>query len=196
MVCHECDLLVDLPRLQHGEKAYCPRCRFLLHANRKSANTIVFAFSVTALLFLILSNAFPFLGFSAGGQAQTITLLESVNVLVTENFPGLAAIVFASTIAIPAAFLVGVIYVSSSISMGRLLPATKGALRLVLQLIPWSMAEIFLIGILVSFVKIISLADVALGLSFWSYFLFTVSMTVVISHLDKRALWQRVESIQ
>ncbi|MFT6052025.1 MAG: paraquat-inducible protein A [Halioglobus sp.] len=195
MVCHECDLLVDLPQLAFGEKAHCPRCRYLLMSNRKNAGTIVFAFSVSALLFLILSSAFPFLGFSAGGQSQTITLLESINVLATEKFPGLAAIVFAFTIAIPAVFLVGVIYVSSSISLRQLLPGTKGTLRLVLRLIPWSMAEIFLIGILVSFIKIVSLADVALGLSFWSYFLFTISMTVVVSHLDKRGLWRDIESL-
>jgi paraquat-inducible protein A len=195
MVCHECDLLVDLPQLALGEKAHCPRCRYLLISNRKNARTIVFAFSVSSLLFLILSGAFPFLGFSAGGQAQTITLLESINALVTEKFPGLAAIVFTFTIAIPAVFLVGVIYVSSSISLRQLLPGTKGTLRLVLRLIPWSMAEIFLIGILVSFIKIVSLADVALGLSFWSYFLFTVSMTVVVSHLNKRELWRDIESL-
>ena len=192
IVCHECDLLVGVPRLPMGRKAFCPRCNYLLAANRPSAQNRVFAFAVAGLMFLLLANAFPFLGFSAKGQGNAVTLLGSVAILVTENFPLLAAIVFASIIVIPAAVLVGVVYVSTSLSLGKLLPGTKAILRWVLLLVPWSMAEIFLIGILVSFIKIVAIAEVTLGLSFWSYVLFSVSTTTVVLHLDKRDIWQRV----
>lgn len=124
-----------------------------------------------------------------------MTLLQSVSILVAENFPALATIVFASIIAIPAAFLLGVVYFSSSLALNRLLPGTKAALRWVLMALPWSMAEIFLVGILISFIKIVEIADVALGLSFWSYVLFSVCMTVVVLHLDKRELWSRITAL-
>ena len=192
MVCHECDLLIGVPPLEFGQKAFCPRCNYLLASNRRHAQDSVFAFSVSALLFLSLANVFPFLGFSAKGQERTVTLLQSVAILITENFSSLAAVVFISIVAIPGAFLIGVIYVSSSLTLQRLLPGTQSILRWVLLLLPWSMAEIFLIGILVSFIKLVAIADVALGLSFWSYVLFSVCMTVVVLHLDKRELWQRV----
>ncbi|MBT8132547.1 MAG: paraquat-inducible protein A, partial [Gammaproteobacteria bacterium] len=141
------------------------------------------------------SNSFPFLGFSAQGQERTVTLLQSVAILVTENFPSLAAIVFALIIIIPGIFLLGVVYYTSAISLNRRLPGTRRILRWVLMLLPWSMAEIFLIGILVSFIKIVSMADVALGLSFWSYVLFSICMTVVALHLDRREVWRRVREL-
>jgi paraquat-inducible protein A len=195
MVCHECDLLIGMPALEFGQKAFCPRCNYLLAANRPHAQAMVFAFAVAGLGFLLLATAFPFLGFSASGQERTVTLLQSIAILVTEDLPSLAAIVFASIIAIPAAFLVGIIYVSSALAIQRLLPGTVALLRWVLMLAPWSMAEIFLIGILVSFVKIVEIADVSLGMSFWSYVLFTVCMTVVVLYLDKRELWQRIQML-
>jgi len=195
MVCHECDLLMAVPALETGQKAYCPRCNYLLAANRPHALTMVFAFAVSGLLFLLLSTAFPFLGFSASGQERTVTLLQSIAILVTEDLPSLAAIVFASIILIPGAFLVGTIYVSSALKLNRLLPGTVAVLRWIMMLMPWSMAEIFLISILVSFVKIVTIADVSLGLSFWSYVLFTVCMTVVVLYPDKRELWKRVWSL-
>ncbi|MDH3647776.1 MAG: paraquat-inducible protein A [Gammaproteobacteria bacterium] len=195
MVCHECDLLIGVPLLEPGEKAFCPRCNFLLAANRRNAQDKIFAFAVAALLFLALANAFPFLGFSAQGQERTVTLLQCVAILITENFPSLAAIVFALIIAIPAIFLLGVIYFSSSLALSRRLPATEITLRWMLWLLPWSMAEIFLIGILVSFIKIVAMADVALGLSFWSYVFFSVCITVVVMHLDKRELWRGVRAL-
>ena len=195
MVCHECDLLLAVPALASGQKAYCPRCNYLLAAHRPHALTMVLAFGVSGLVFLLLSTAFPFLGFSASGQERTVTLLQSILILVTEDLPSLAAIVFASIILIPGAFLIGAVYVSSALKLNRSLPGTVMVLRWMLMLMPWSMAEIFLIGILVSFVKIVTIADVSLGLSFWSYVLFTVCMVVVTLYPDKRRLWARVRSL-
>ena len=153
---------------------------------------MVFAFAVSGLAFLALSIAFPFLGFSASGQERTVTLLQSVLILVTEDLPSLAVIIFAAIVLIPAAFLIGAIYVSTALRMNRRLPGTINVLRWTLMLMPWSMGEIFLISILVAFVKILSIADVSLGLSFWSYVLFTVCITVVVLYPDKRRLWVRV----
>ena len=193
IVCHECDLLNDVPELDVGEKAFCARCGYLLAANRPHAQGMVFAFSVTALVFLGLAIAFPFLGFSTRGQEQTVTLIQSITVLVAKNFPELAFVVFALIIAVPAALLLGIVYVSMAIFFERRLPGIRTTLRWSITLVPWSMAEVFLIGILVSFIKIVSLADVALGLSFWSYSLFTVCITVVVLHIDRREMWRRVQ---
>ncbi len=97
MACHECDLLVAVPALASGQKAYCPRCNYLLAAHRPHAQAMTFAFAVSGLLFLALSTIFPFLGFSASGQERTVTLLQSILILATEDLPSLAAIIFAAT---------------------------------------------------------------------------------------------------
>ncbi len=191
MACHECDLLIAVPALAGGQKAYCPRCGYLLAANRPHALTMVFAFAMSGLLFLMLSTAFPFLGFSASGQERTVTLLQSVVILFVD-LPSLGAIVFVAIVLIPAAFLLGAIYVCVALKMNRRLPGTVFVLRWTLMLMPWSMGEIFLISILVAFIKIVEIADVALGLSFWTYAFFTVCMAVVMLYPDKRQLWNRV----
>lgn len=193
IVCHECDLLNDVPVLDVGQKAFCPCCGFLLTANRSQAQSRILAFSVTALFFLALANMFPFLGFSARGQENTVTLIQSVAILVTKNYPELAFVVFLLIIAIPAVLLLSIIYVSTSIAINRRLPGIRKTMRAALLLMPWSMAEIFLVGILVSFVKIVTLADVALGLSFWAYAFFTICSIVVMLHIDKREMWRRIK---
>jgi paraquat-inducible protein A len=42
MACHECDLLIAVPALDVGQKAYCPRCNYLLAAHRPHAQAMVF----------------------------------------------------------------------------------------------------------------------------------------------------------
>ena len=196
IVCHECDLLVGVPVLVPGQKAFCPRCGYLLTANRPHAFHMILACAVTGLIFLALGTAFPFLGFSAGGQNRTVTLLQSIGILAAEKMPEMAVIVFASIILIPAIFLLGIIYVLAGIIRRKALPEMTRILRWSLKLVPWSMAEIFLIGILVSFVKIVTIADVSLGLSFWSYTLFTMSVAAIVVFIDKRELWSRVKALQ
>ncbi len=196
MVCHECDLVVDVPALEVNEKAYCPRCDYFLAANRPAALGKVFAYSATALIFLVLANAFPFLSLSASGREQAVTLPQSVAILFNEDHIALSAIVFATIIGVPAMLLAGVLYVSIAIRLPHGLPGTRRALRWSLNLVPWSMAEIFLIGILVSFIKIVALADVAMGLSFWAYVAFTVFLTLVLINLDRREIWRRVKEVR
>ena len=196
MVCHECDLVVDVPALALNDKAFCPRCNYLLAANRPYALEKIFAYSATALVFLVLANTFPFLSLNASGQEQSVTLPESVAILFDEDHVLLSGIVFATIIGVPAVLLLGVVYVSLAIRLPRGLPGMRRALRWSLHLIPWSMAEIFLIGILVSFIKIVALANVALGLSFWAYVLFTVFMMLVLINLDRREVWRHVQAVR
>ena len=72
----------------------------------------------------------------------------------------------------------------------------RKVLNMVFTLIPWSMVEIFLIGALVSLIKIISMAEIALGLSFYAFILFALSMTIVILHIDKRELYQLLAQVE
>ena len=196
MVCHECDLVVDVPVLEVNDRAYCPRCSYLLASNRPNAFAKMFAYSVAALIFLVLANAFPFLSLNAGGHEQSVTLPGSVAVLFNEDHVLLSAIVFATIIGVPAVLLLGIVYVSIAIRLPQGLPGMRRMLRWSLNLIPWSMAEIFLIGILVSFIKIVSLADVALGLSFWAYVSFTVFLVLVLINIDRREVWRRVQAVR
>jgi len=194
MVCHECDLLVDVPALKDHDKAFCPRCDYLLASNRPNAAEKILAFSMTAMIFLLLANSFAFISLSAGGQEQTVTLIDSVNILFEEHAL-LAGIVFATIIGVPGSLLAAMGYVSFSLRLAKRLPGTHWALRWSLRMLPWSMAEIFLIGILVSFIKIMALARVELGVSFWAYVFFTASLMLVILNVDRRELWRRVNAL-
>lgn len=193
VACHECDLLVRVPPLKPREHANCPRCGHLLTAKRPDASARLLAYSLTALLFLVLGNAFPFITLNARGMEQEVSLMGSVAVLFTEDYRLLAAIVFATIALVPAALLCCVAYVSLSIQVGRVLPAVRTCLRWSIALAPWNMAEIFLVGILISFIKIVDLADVTLGLSFWAYTLFTLGLVLITLNFDRRELWSQLD---
>ncbi len=192
IVCHECSNKVHIPPLQHRQKAACPRCGFVLTSHNNQANERMLAFSFTALIFLGLSLCFNFLGFSANGQEQNINILEGIQVLVDQDYLFLALIQLLAIVVLPGVMLVGIIYVLLPLQFGLRPYYGRRVLSIVYALMPWSMAEIFLVGVLVSLIKISSLADISIGPSFYAYIGFTLCLTATVLHMDKHKLYSLV----
>ena len=56
-------------------------------------------------------------------------------------------------------------------------------------------ALLFVIGVIVSLVKIMKLATVVIGISFWAYIGFALCLIGAISHLDRLSVWQAVDRV-
>ncbi|GIU32036.1 paraquat-inducible protein A [Shewanella schlegeliana] len=189
-VCGECELTLLIPKLAVNQKALCPRCGYLLTARRNNCLDRILAFAISALIFLILSFQFEFISFEYNGLGDSIKLLDSVSILIDNGYAWLAIIEVASVFVIPGFILISLIYLVFFLRQGRYPPKGLGLTSVIFKLIPWNMVEIFLIGTLVSFVKIISIAEIGLGTSYFSFILFSISMTAALLHLDKRAFYQ------
>ncbi|WP_075608876.1 paraquat-inducible protein A [Alteromonas pelagimontana] len=180
-----------LPQLAHRQRAVCPRCGHTLLTYRRNDAEITLAYAISGLIFLSLSLPFNFLTFRTSGQQHHINLPEGLAVLVDNNYLSLAIITGLATLILPGMVLTGI----AGMSLGRFInhpkPYFKHVHHWVNLLIPWSMAEIFLVGTLVSLIKITSLAEVTVGLSFYAFIAFTLCMTLCLVYYDdhRMALW-------
>lgn len=193
IACHECDLLIHLPPLMEGQKALCPRCGHVLTQKRVNAREKVLAFAISAIIFLVFSLPFDFLSFESKGNARIVTLGESIESLSLYDFESIAILIFLTTIFVPGVFLLGLLYVLISLSTSKLFKYTEKTAKFLFSLLHWNMAEIFLIGILVSFVKIASMAKVDFGLSFFAYVSFIIFLALTVSNLDRFQFWRWVK---
>lgn len=156
----------------------------------------VFAYAVAAAILLALANSFSFLSFSANGLGNVITLPQAPESLWNYGMPVLAALVAAFIIVIPALVLMLLILVSAPLVLGRRASWVPSAARLLFALQHWAMAEVFIISVIVSLVKIAALATVVLGISFWSYVGFSLCLTLALASLDRYQCWQSIESLE
>ena len=186
--CHECDHQVCLPPVPHKHKASCPRCGFELCTHYEHGLQWVCALAIAALILLFASLPFEFLSFAAGGQQHNINILSGLTVLFTEDYAMLALLQAIAILILPGIILSAILYVLIPLQFGYVVPKAKNIARVIVLLLPWSMAEIFLIGVLVSLVKVSSLADVAVGPSFYAFLLFTLSMTCMLIFFDEHQL--------
>jgi paraquat-inducible protein A len=193
IACHECDLLLNITELGPKQKASCPRCQFTLTVNRENICDKILAYAVASLIFLAITFGFPFITLDTQGQERTITLLETISVLFELKYWVLSALITFFVLIAPLAFLLGIITVTLSIKKDAATFNQHGLLRALTSLAPWSMVEIFVIGLLVSLIKIVVLADITLDLAFFSFVLFSICLTSTFLHVDKVQLWRLVK---
>ena len=189
--CEQCLTVVTLPALGHRQRAVCPNCGHTLLTCRRHQNDNVFALALSALIFLALSLPFNFLSFRSSGIQHQIALPDSFITLFNEDYMSLALITGLATVIFPGLVLIGMLILSHCRHHNIRRSFVRHIFFWVKALLPWSMAEIFLVGTLVSLIKISSMADISIGLSFYAFIGFAICMTACIIQFDsnRTALW-------
>jgi paraquat-inducible protein A len=185
VICHECDLLVSIGPLPDGYKANCPRCGFVFTRRFTNALDRMLIFALTAVICLMFSNMFGYVNLLVQGQEREISLLETVQVLFELKEWALSVFMMLIIIGLPAFFAVLVSWLAIAIKLRRVSPRTINLLRFIGYLRFWNMAEIFFLGILISMVKVASLARIEVGYSFWAYAFFNVFFIAALLNYDK-----------
>ncbi|GAK18736.1 LOW QUALITY PROTEIN: paraquat-inducible protein A [Vibrio sp. JCM 19053] len=194
--CEECGLVVRIPDIEQGQKAQCPRCSHsLTKVNAKPYQSVI-AISSACLIMLVLSISFPFMSFSVQGLSQEITLLHAAKMLAEFQNVLLGVLLLATVIVLPAIYVGLILFLHlEALKARKHTPSKKQQrmakvlCRLLFRVEPWLMVDVFLIGVLVSLIKIASLADIGMGTSFWAFCVYTVLVVKCISMVDKSWLW-------
>ncbi|MFC0668061.1 paraquat-inducible protein A [Azotobacter chroococcum] len=163
VACHECDLLMLKPELTPGERAECPRCGFELFSHQPHMLGRSLALVIAALLLYVPANFLPILQLRLLGQTSQDTVWSAVVALYESGLQGIGVVVFLCSMGIPLLKLLCQLAVLLSIRWG--VGRGYGLLlyRIYHHLREWGMLEVYFMGILVSIVKLVSLADLAVG---------------------------------
>ncbi len=182
-------MLIDTSNIKENQSCYCPGCNGFQYTLHKNALQRTVAFSISALIMMILANAFPFLTFEAQGQTRVITVVQAAGDLMQQEFLLIAFLVFAFVLVLPFIYLTCIFWLTLPLILGckPIGPVLMG--RLMSYFLPWVMAEVFIVAVLVALVKVISMADIIFGFSFWAYIGFVVFFLLTASTANRHQLW-------
>lgn len=193
LACHECDLLMRKPVLQVEEKASCPRCGFELLAHRAHVQRRSLALVLTALALFLPANFLPIMQLDLLGQATQDTVWSGVVSLYRSGMAAVALIVFLCSMVIPLLKLLCQLLVLLSIRWrvgllwGRRLYRTYHHLR------EWGMLEVYLMGILVSIVKLMDMADLTLGTGLLCFIGLLLAQVWLEVSMSPHQIWEALE---
>lgn len=182
--CPECDLLMSKPVLKPGDQAQCPRCGYKLAFSRERIVERGLALVLAALILFVPANFLPIMRLNLLGRDSYETVWSGVGSLYRSGMQGIAAVVFLCSMLVPLLKLLCQLMVLASIELQRGKRTGLLLYRIYHHLRDWGMLEVYLLGILVSIVKLRDMADLTLGvglLCFVGLLLVQVWLEVIMS---------------
>jgi paraquat-inducible protein A len=192
--CHECDLLMRKPELAMGERASCPRCGYELFRHNNQVVKRSLALAVAALLLYVPACFFPIMQINVLGQSSldtvwsgVLSLYEAGGVLQT-----IAVVVFLSSMVIPLFKLLiqFLVLLSIRLDIGR----SYGLYmyRIYHHMREWGMLEVYLMGILVSMVKLIDIAKPSLGVGLFCFVALLLVQVWLEVTMEPHQIWEEL----
>ena len=168
-----------------------------MHGSRRRVDH-VFALVVAGCVLFLVGNAFPLVSLEAQGNGVTTTLLGAALHMWQQNMQLVAGLVLVTTILAPAFDLCAMLYLTTGvlrIDRGyatTMPPWSARVLRAVQAVRPWGMLEVFMLGALVSIVKLGQMAAVVVGPALYSIGLLILVLAAANSAFNPRDVWTRL----
>lgn len=189
IACPECDLIQREPAHLRRHTLACARCNATLYHSAPNALDTTLAAMVAAAVLFAMANAFPLMSLELQGQAISATLFGMIHALHDAGMTSVALLVLFTLVLMPALEIGAFIYLLGPLKLGRIAPGFGRVARLLNTAQPWSMVEVFLLGVLVSIGKLEDFADLTLEAGFWCIGAVMLLMAVAHTIFDQRDLW-------
>jgi paraquat-inducible protein A len=195
-VCPDCGLLLQPLAPRRNQTTICPRCSQQLHRYKHNAIQKALALSLTGLLLFLPANFLPLLTFTVLGIATRSSIAQACLHLFDQGQYFVGVIVVLTTLIFPLAILSGLLLITLGLTqqqkgawMGRLF-------RLYHHLTEWAMTDVFLVGVLITIVKMAHMAAVTLNAGFFCLIGLVVVTVVCQTVIDPHLFWSLMDEEQ
>ncbi len=193
IACHECDLLHTFKAIPIGGKAICIRCGAFLYRNVPNSIDRALALYLAAFMLFILTNTFPFITLKIGGHIEENIMASGAFAFIRFGMSELSILVLITGFIFPFLVITGMLYVLFSVKFGYRFWKMAKVLRITQAISPWSLLGVFMLGVLISFVKLRDMATVIPGIALPSLAAFLVVSTAAHASVDVSQIWQRMK---
>ena len=195
IACPSCDAVYRAEEPEAGGRVVCHRCHRVLIRPRGGAILQIVALALAVLVLLWGALFLPFLEIEARGLRQETSIFGTAISFSGPELAWLSVAVVAMIIGIPMARMMLLIYALGPLLAGRPpLPSAALAFRWADELRPWSMAEIFILGVGVALVKIVDLAQVHIGAAFWMFVALVVITLIQDTYMCRWTIWNALDA--
>ncbi|NOR55506.1 MAG: paraquat-inducible protein A [Sulfurovum sp.] len=189
IICGHCFTLHEETPIKDGAKACCVGCGAVLYRYDTKLIDYGLSLSIAGLIFFILANAFPLVQIDILGTSQYITIPKTIYALFESGFFLVGLLCACLILVFPLMIFLINIMLFSLFHFKRGKALSKHLLILLSHISPWNMVDIFLISIMVALVKLIGLAQIHMGISFWTLIVFVGIDIYIVKQIHISELW-------
>ena len=174
VLCPSCDLLVSLPPKVKGRRELCPRCAQVLRPAYEPSLSDEAALAIAALLCLVIAVSEPFLSVESFSVREEMSLTSIISVL-RFDWSALLYIFLLLTFGLPCTLLCELI----AVGLFRYRPG-RFFCNVYTFCHRYTMVDVFILGVLVSLVKLTSLATVGFYEGFVASAAFALLLLIIL----------------
>lgn len=193
IACPACDLVYENISIDYSQNSYCSRCGTLLNSPKKNSIINTLAFSIAGLILFFPAILLPIMTLKVLGETQQSTLLSTPYMLFKHDMKIIAILVFLFSVLIPFAKLVLIFITSLSLQLEKISPVTAILFRWYQIIDEWGMIEVYMLGILVAYIKLVDMAEVILGSGLYMFSALLVVVSLLSSFMDDRLFWSKLD---
>ncbi len=188
--CPECDLLLQDVAVPPGSESVCPRCGHVLREGRPDSVLHALLLSTLGLMLFGPAIGMPLLSLSVTGLRQEASLAQAVLALADNGFWEVALMVATCAVIAPLLNLWLLFAVSVTLQLRSQPSWLPLLMRLNHHVREWAMLEVFLMGVLVSMVKLKDIAELLPGIGLYCFVCLMLCALLLNTIIDEHELWQ------
>lgn len=191
--CDDCGLLVRMPQVPPGVDSCCPRCDAVLRRHRESSLHTPLALVLASLVLCLVTLTTPFLTVHLLGQMRTSRVDSGTWAFADDGLLLLSILLLATVALVPMLRLSLRLMVLGGLLMRKPPRWLSRPLRWHEHLGAWSMLEVFLFGAMLSYTRLVDLAQVELGPAVYGLAGVVVLMVAADAAFEPQAAWDMLE---
>ena len=188
IACKYCDKLHRKVPLPRRSNARCTRCNAILYQQTDGRVDKLLAIALTAFFAFLIANFFPIVELSTQGITTETTLIGAIYRLYDDGRWLIALMVICFALLFPLFETVALLYLLIPLQFRRRPRYFDAVLRALLAVRPWGMIEVFMLGVLVTLVKLSSVAQLIPEPALFAFGALT-ALTALTLSFDPHTLW-------
>ena len=191
--CPGCDLLIPVPEVPDGHYIACGRCGTTLSKSYVNSIDRVIALSFAGLLLYLPAMFLPLMTLSSLGLREKGSVVDTCIGFYKNGYVVVSIVMFITAVIVPFLKISIPFLTAVSLKLRKKSKALISSFKLLKHLEEWGMVEIYLLGILITLIKMGDVASIDFNLGFFCFIgLVLLSMAVSVS-IDRRLFWYLLE---
>ena len=184
LACPLCGQLHERIKLRPGDTVKCVRCDAQLARGYASNWLVTLAWVLTGLILWVPANLLPIVAVAQFGQARESLLFTGAVILWEQGMPWVAALVVLCGSAGPLLLLLAFAALLVPIALGRPTARLRFLVRWLRLLELWSIPEVYLLAVLVAFIKLGALVEAEPAAGLWCHAAMSLALLIAWRRFD------------
>ncbi len=196
IACPGCDLLLNRIDSLSGKKLYCPRCNTSLSQKKTDSVSKVLAISTAGLLVYIPAIFMPLLTLHVLGMERSGSVFDAFLGFYKQKYYLVTILLFLTSILFPLLRLSILFFVSLQLKIRLYSKSLFFLFRTAYHLDEWGMADVYLIALLVSIVKIHNVGTLDFNIGFFCFVFLVIMTRATSAALEPEIFWKALDDLK